>query len=138
MNHSLFFLGMGADDAGGVIELRHGRPHVRWDSAGTPPVFDRIKRKMEAYAAALGAAYPGMGDERRRATVHPLGGCPMGESAAQGVVDHLGRVFDLAAGGHHEGLFVADGSILPAPVGVNPLLAISAFSERIADAIPAR
>jgi cholesterol oxidase len=65
-------------------------------------------------------------------TAHPLGGCPMGESQATGAVDDLGRVFDQA-GARHPGLYVADGSIIPTALGVNPFLTISALSERIAD-----
>jgi len=49
-------------------------------------------------------------------------------------VDHRGRVFDPSQGRSavHEGLFVADGSIIPTAVGVNPLLTIAALAERIA------
>jgi cholesterol oxidase len=64
-------------------------------------------------------------------TVHPLGGCPLGETAADGAVDERGRVFAGPAGsGVHEGLYVADGSIVPRSLGVNPLLTISALAER--------
>jgi len=47
-------------------------------------------------------------------------------------VDGFGRVFE--ADGHiHERLFVADGSLIPSVLGVNPFLPIAALSERIAD-----
>ena len=67
----------------------------------------------------------------RLITVHPLGGCPMGENAHDGVVDSYGRVFGA------EGLYVADGSIMPGPVGANPSLTIAAMAERIAAAMVA-
>jgi cholesterol oxidase len=51
----------------------------------------------------------------------------MGRSAEDGVVDSLGRVFGC------ETLYVADGSILPGPVGVNPSMTIAALAERIAE-----
>jgi cholesterol oxidase len=41
-----------------------------------------------------------------------------------GVVDSFGRVFGV------EGLSIADGSILPGPVGVNPSLTIAALADR--------
>jgi len=55
---------------------------------------------------------------------HPLGGCRMGDSKADGVVDHRGEVFD------NEGLFCIDSSAIPTSLGVNPSLTISAVSER--------
>lgn len=66
-------------------------------------------------------------------TVHPLGGCPMGDDASSGVVDHCGRVFDAAAqrtGQLHEGLVVLDGSIVPASLGINPALTIASLALR--------
>ena len=70
-------------------------------------------------------------------TVHPLGGCRMSSQPAQGVVDFSGRVFkrdDPTVADdtppHHEGLLVADGSVLPGAVGINPALTIAALAER--------
>jgi cholesterol oxidase len=96
---------------------------------------------MKELTAAVGGTYirnPRWSDllGRNVITVHPLGGCPMGRTAAEGVVDHRGRVFDPSDPGPqalHQGLLVADGSIIPDSLGVNPLLTISALSERIAD-----
>jgi cholesterol oxidase len=59
-------------------------------------------------------------------TLHPLGGCPMGTSAENGVVDHLGRVFG------YRNLYVADGAILPTPTVRNPSHTIAALAERTA------
>ncbi len=59
-------------------------------------------------------------------TVHPLGGCAMGNTAADGVVDHRGQVFG------YPNLYVADGAVLPRPTGRNPSMTIGALAERIA------
>jgi len=42
------------------------------------------------------------------------------------VVDHRGQVFG------YENLYVADGSVLPSPVGRNPSMTIAALAERSA------
>ena len=67
-------------------------------------------------------------------SVHPLGGCRMGNTRGDGVVDHLCRVFDADPGADphavHEGLYVMDGSIVPRSLGVNPALTIATLVER--------
>ena len=60
----------------------------------------------------------------------------MGSDAAEGVVDGQGRVFSGESGRLvHKGLFVADGSIIPTSLGVNPSLTICALAFRIAEEI---
>ena len=65
-------------------------------------------------------------------TAHILGGCPMGRDANEGVID-----LDCAVHGY-EGLFVVDGSIMPANPGVNPSLTITALAEYAAGRIVER
>ncbi|MBI9077486.1 MAG: GMC family oxidoreductase [Desulfatibacillum sp.] len=63
-------------------------------------------------------------------TAHILGGCCMGESPDKGVVGFNGEVFG------YPNLFVADGSVVPANLGVNPSLTITALSEFIMSQVP--
>ncbi len=63
-------------------------------------------------------------------TAHILGGCPMGNSPEDGVIDAQHRVF-----GYPE-LYVADGSTIPANLGVNPSLTITALTEHAMSHIP--
>jgi cholesterol oxidase len=57
-------------------------------------------------------------------TAHFLGGCPMGLTAAEGVIDAYHRVHG------YPGLSVVDGSAVSANLGVNPALTITALAER--------
>lgn len=69
---------------------------------------------------------------------HPLGGCPMADAPQNGVVDEFGRVYRVRQPGTVEfypRLYVADGSVIPTSLGVNPSLTITAVSLRIADKI---
>ena len=63
-------------------------------------------------------------------TAHILGGCCMGESREKGVVGLNGELFG------YPNLFVADGSVVPANLGVNPSLTITALSEYIMSQFP--
>ena len=63
-------------------------------------------------------------------TSHILGGCNIGADDSSGVVDSNLEVFG------YPGLYVIDGSAIPANVGVNPSLTISAMAERTISRIP--
>jgi cholesterol oxidase len=63
-------------------------------------------------------------------TAHILGGCCMGATAAEGVIDQHHRVFG------YDGLWVIDGSAMSANPGVNPALTITALAERAMTFIP--
>ncbi|NIB38559.1 GMC family oxidoreductase [Pseudomaricurvus alkylphenolicus] len=68
----------------------------------------------------------------RSMTAHILSGCPMGATANEGVIDSNHQVHG------HKGLFVVDGSSIPANIGVNPSLTITAMAERFAARQPGR
>ena len=56
-------------------------------------------------------------------TAHMLGGCLMGDSPESGVVNQDFQVHN------YPGLYVVDGSTVPANPGVNPSLTITALAE---------
>ncbi|MBW8012582.1 MAG: GMC family oxidoreductase [Chloroflexi bacterium] len=62
-------------------------------------------------------------------TAHFLGGCPIGRDAETGVIDMDFQVFN------YPGLYVVDGSVMPANPGINPSLTITALSEFAMDKI---
>jgi cholesterol oxidase len=65
-------------------------------------------------------------------TAHILGGCPIGHTAEDGVVDANCRVFG------HPGMWVIDGSVIPANLGVNPSLTITAIAEHAMNQVPSK
>jgi cholesterol oxidase len=139
MNRTQTFLVMAHDDGAGRIVLEGDDAVVKWPGAAGQPVFERIEKKLEEASAATGGAYIRNPVQQRVMgeaviTVHPLGGCVMGADRDAGVVNHKGQVFDgaPAAGPQtpHRGLYVCDGSIIPRPLGVNPLLTIAGLAER--------
>jgi cholesterol oxidase len=122
------------DEARGRIKLDNGSAEIDWPRVAEQPVYARVDAALSKAAEAVGARYiksplavTSMGT--KPATAHPLGGCGMGANAASGVVDHKCQVFD-GKGGVHAGLYVCDGAVIPRSIGVNPLLTISALTER--------
>jgi cholesterol oxidase len=139
LEHTETFLLMGSDDDEGRIVLEDDRPTVAWPGAGTSRFYERANAVLATLAQRAGGTYLHSPIWTRRLrhrllTVHPLGGCVIAERAEDGVVDHRGAVFAGPSGDAvHRGLYVWDGSIVPRPVGVNPLLTISALAERAAE-----
>ena len=63
-------------------------------------------------------------------TAHCLGGCVIADSPERGVVDQRNRVFG------YKNMYVCDGSVVAANLGVNPSLTITALTERAMSFIP--
>jgi len=63
-------------------------------------------------------------------SAHILGGCAIGANAESGVIDGQNRVYG------YEGMYVIDGSMIPANLGVNPSLTITAMAEHAMSHIP--
>jgi cholesterol oxidase len=129
---SIPVISMGRDYANGNLSLKDDLLECDWTQKKSKEYFDRVRRVSKAIAGALNAEYfdnPSYQYLHQVLTAHPLGGCPMGFSADDGVVDSYGEVFG------HSGLYVVDGSIMPGPVGPNPSLTIAAISDRAAEHI---
>ncbi|GEL24321.1 cholesterol oxidase [Pseudonocardia sulfidoxydans NBRC 16205] len=125
-------LGMGMDPGSGTMRLAGDGTwlDLEWSprGPGTAEYFATVLQAMRGVATGAGVTFRRgpSGLLSRGVTAHPLGGCPMGRSPADGVVDGDGRAFG------HPGLFVADGSVMPTAVGANPSMTIAAFAERCA------
>jgi cholesterol oxidase len=139
VDRTLTYLVMSTDNADGKIVLKHDRAHVEWPEVSEQPVFATDNTTLSDITNSLGGMFVPdplwlATNGRSLITVHPLGGCVMADDVSGGVVDDLGRVFDPTGGEGrvHPGLYVADGSVVPLALDVNPLLTISALAERIA------
>jgi cholesterol oxidase len=130
---SMPVLTMGRDYPDGRLFLRGKYLDCDWSIKRSQAYYARVRTEVRKLAEAIDAEYHDNPSFRwnfhQVLTAHPLGGCPMATSKAEGVVDSYGRVFDCP------GLYVADGSVLPGPVGPNPSLTIAALSDRFADKI---
>ncbi len=96
----------------------YGAPNPTW-----LPVANTFIRRI---ADTMGGIPGGSISEpfEKPMTAHFIGGCTMGQTAEEGVIDPWQRVHG------YPGLHVADGSAISANLGVNPSLTITAQSER--------
>jgi cholesterol oxidase len=137
VNRSQTYLVMTHDNAHGRMSLdANGNLVLSWPGVGDQLIFQRVNARLKQATQALGGVFVHNPLWSRLlhsnlTTVHPLGGCVMADDAADGVVNHKGQVFSGNTGtGVYDSLYVADGSVIPTPLGVNPLLTISAVVER--------
>ena len=137
LNRMMPWFAQGIDASDGEIYLgrrgRHGRRlEMRWNVRRSRGVIDAIVAMHTRLARATGGRVrvpPSWSILHHLITPHPLGGCNMGTTPANGVVNHRGEVFG------YPGLYVADGSIIPRAIGLNPSKTIAALAERIAEKI---
>lgn len=153
LEHTFFFNLMGRNQQSGTFSL-DGNNKLQLTFQGglhNDPVYAAMEEIVQAMATAMNGKYVrfpfwGKGQiltnnpdpARKFVTVHPLGGCVMGTDSSNGVVDSKGRVYNTVAGATtvHENLFIADASVIPGPVAVNPTLTIVAMALKIAAGIP--
>ena len=164
---------MGDDHARGALELvgaddeadGDGAVRVRWPEgrdetvfgAGIEALHDLSRKSDVAGKVQPNPAWQLLPDDMQDLfdnkrgpllTVHPLGGCPMGECGQEepepedsakprpvwGVVNDLGQVFDGTSPSGPRAVFanlvVLDGSIVPTSLGINPSLTIAMLAYR--------
>jgi cholesterol oxidase len=98
-----------------------------------PPFIPQANEFARKVAALIGGTPISMVTEvlfDAPGTAHVLGGCPMARTAAEGVVDQRNRVFG------YKNMYICDGSVMAANLGVNPSLTICALTERAMTGIP--
>jgi cholesterol oxidase len=133
------YLIMADDPTQGILRLDRDRLRIDWP-VPLHPVYEAVRLGLQAAdphesGVALPDTLAAFTGRNGITTVHPLGGCPMGGSAETGVVDHTGAVF-RGSNGKHPGLYVCDASVIPVPIGANPLLTITAIAERTCALMP--
>jgi len=113
--------------------LRRGLVSVK-DPTHAPPTYLAIANDVTRLYAKLANGQPlssiteSIGNSST--TAHILSGCPMGFGRNDSVIDTNHEVHG------YPGLFVVDGSSIPANIGVNPSLTITAMAERFANRQP--
>lgn len=103
--------------AGAVRAHLPGAPNFFTHRRDAGRLVSRVRPdRLAAGRAVLGAA-------------HLMGGCRMGADPATSVTDPWGRVRGLP------GVYVADASLFPDSVEVNPYLTVMALADRVAEAV---
>ena len=144
--------------SGRVVQInRHGRPLILYalNRKDTRRLIRGMALVAEIFLAAGGrhvqVELPGLRQVTSRADLdvlrtadrwgpealsptgfHPMGTCRMGPKPDRSVVDLSGQTHDV------QGLYVADASLFPTCLGVNPQVTIMAFATRIAQHIAGR
>ncbi|OHU64672.1 hypothetical protein BKG85_06090 [Mycobacteroides chelonae] len=128
LGESALLFAMGADKIAANVEYDGRELHISASQDDDSELFALERARAECIAKELRPRrfYPNIpfGRSNRLLTVHPLGGARIAATAQSGLVDHTGQVFG------YSGLFIADGSQLPAAPGVPPSMTIAALAER--------
>lgn len=130
---------MGVDKSSGQLVLdKNHYLDIKWPYLDNMPLYQAILNMGERFRKwAGGTAFMPMPNWiwplRKNVTVHALGGCRLADDPCMGVTSAAGDSFGQVFG--YQGLYVADGALLPTSVGANPVATISALSERVAAGI---
>lgn len=132
----MVWLGSGADAGDGTLSLKEGRwrqDHklmLDYPFESNAAVHNAAQAMHVELTRATGGSplpNPLWNTLGRFISLHPLGGCGMGASPMDGVVDHRGAVHRCPD------LYVIDGAMLPVPTILNPSHTIAALAERSAE-----
>ena len=137
---TFFFNVMGQDDATGRLKLG-GIDGDQIDLGWEQPIAQQklwadIEMLLREFSSAMGGRYiampgwQGLLGKKKLVVVHPLGGCPIGATHENGVVNEFGQVYDASQPAASKtvlpGLYVVDGAVIPGAIAANPSLTISA------------
>jgi cholesterol oxidase len=134
---TFFFNVMSQDDATGQITLQHDQIDIGWKQPiAQQKLWNDIETLLREFSSAMGGRYialPGWQavlGKKKLVITHPLGGCPIGNTHEDGVVNEFGEVFDAtkpaASKTVLEGLYIVDGATIPGALAANPTFTIAA------------
>ncbi len=129
IDHIMPWFAQSRDAGDGVLTWTDDGLQLAWDSSASAATIDAVVDMHEQMATNTGGTplWPlAWRFGQNLITPHPLGGCNVGSTAADGVVNHAGEVFG------YRNLYVADGAIVPKALGLNPSRTIGALAERVA------
>jgi cholesterol oxidase len=115
--------------------FRHGLKSQLGKGGRTPTFLPQANAAARAVAEASNGIPQNLIVEslgNMSTTAHIMGGAVMGKNAEEGVIDINHQVFG------YPGLYVVDGTAIPANIGVNPTLTITALAERFASRFAAQ
>ncbi len=120
-----------AESAGAEEVIAAGSPPIAWRRSDGVEAFEVLERRLTRFDFSP-----------NRGTVfsaHQMGTARMGGDPVDHACDPFGRVRSSSRpratdphGGIIKGLYVADGSLFPTAIGVNPMITILALAKRVA------
>jgi cholesterol oxidase len=138
MADTFFFNVMSQDDATGRISLQNDQIDVGWEQPiAQQKLWADIETLLREFSSAMGGKYialPGwqglLRGKKKLVITHPLGGCPIGATHEDGVVNEFGQVFDASKPANSKAvlpnLYVVDGATIPGALAANPTFTICA------------
>ncbi|KAK9384290.1 hypothetical protein V1515DRAFT_633659 [Lipomyces mesembrius] len=139
LKHTMMYLIMSHDDNQGILTLHNDKLRIAFEGVGDTSRVRELQETLARMTVQNGGEFvPGPFEtpmaRNGLITVHSIGGSVMGSDGGNGVTNHKGQVFKYSDGKRktevHTGLYVVDGAVLPAALGVNPFLTITAVAER--------